>query len=285
MAQVSAIDNPELARSSAQAIENLSAVFAAYNESTGQLERSYQHLQDEIVRLRLELQRKSGLLERKSRLAALGEMAAGLAHEIRNPLGGVQLYASLLERDLADQPEPLQWARKIGNGVRSLDSLVSDVLAFAQDQFCEKTSVNLSQMIDQVTDLVQPKLDNTAIEIDRSGVDAELIISADANMMLRIFLNLFLNAIDALEGQGCLTVGVERYEGDENYTCRICLADTGPGIETELLSKIFNPFFTTKDTGTGLGLAIVHRLVECHGGVISVAGGKPRGAVFTILLP
>ena len=285
MAQISAIDNPELARSSAQAIDQLSAVFAAYNESTGQLERSYQHLQSEVARLRLELQRKSELLERKSRLAALGEMAAGLAHEIRNPLGGVQLYASLLERNLAGQPEPLQWARRIGNGVRSLDSLVSDVLAFAQDQFCEKTCVNLSQMIEQVLDLVQPKLENTEIQIDCTAVDAELIISADANMMQRIFLNLFLNAIDALEDRGCLTVTVERYDCDDNYTCRICLADTGPGIEPELLSRIFNPFFTTKDTGTGLGLAIVHRLVECHGGVISVASCKPHGAIFTILLP
>lgn len=285
MAEVSSIDNPQLARTSAQAIEQLGAVFAAYNETTNQLERSYQQLQKEVGRLRLELQKKNELLERKSRLAALGEMAAGLAHEIRNPLGGVQLYASLLERDLEGQPEQLQWVRKIDKGVRSLDMIVSDVLAFAQDQVCQKTPVHLVHLVEGVMDLVRPKLDNEDIEVDYTGVDAEITVHVDANMIQRVFINLIFNAIDAIEGAGRVTISAESCSGDANYKTRICIADSGPGIERAVLSKIFNPFFTTKDTGIGLGLAIVHRLIECHGGIISASNNKPRGAIFTILLP
>jgi len=285
MTEISSADNPELVRTSAQAIEQLGAVFAAYNETTNQLEHSYQHLQEEVARLRLELQEKNELLERKSRLAALGEMAAGLAHEIRNPLGGVQLYASLLERDPKGQPDQLQWVRRIDNGVRNLDTLVSDVLAFAQDQLCQRMPVDLARLLEEVMDLVGPKLDSCDIDVDSTGVEAGIIIDADPNMMQRIFINLILNAIDALHGVGRLTISAELCDRDPNYKTRICIADTGMGIKREVMSKIFDPFFTTKDTGTGLGLAIVHRLVECHGGVISVANQKSRGAIFTILLP
>lgn len=285
MAEVSSVENPQLARTSAQAIEQLGAVFAAYNETTNQLQRSYQQLQKEVGRLRLELQEKNELLERKSRLAALGEMAAGLAHEIRNPLGGVQLYASLLERDLEGQPDQLQWVRKIDKGVRSLNMIVSDVLAFAQDQLCQKTPVHLAHLIEGVMDQVRPKLENEDIEVDYTGVDGEITVHVDANMIQRVFINLIFNAIDAIEGAGRVTISAESCSGDANYKTRICIADSGPGIKRAVLSKIFNPFFTTKDAGIGLGLAIVHRLIECHGGIISASNKKPRGAVFTILLP
>lgn len=285
MGQASSVDNPELARNSAQAIEQLSAVFAAYNDTTDQLERSYTQLQSEVGRLRVELQHKSELLERKSRLAALGEMAAGLAHEIRNPLGGVQLYASLLERDLQERPEQLQWAQKIGKGVRNLDTIVTDVLAFAQDQLCQKVDVNVRRLLEEVMDMALGGVANSGVDIDLRGVDAELNIEADPNMMQRVLANLILNAIEATEGQGKVSVEAESCTADQNYKSRICIADTGPGIKRDLMSKIFNPFFTSKDSGTGLGLAIVHRLVECHGGIITAANQEPHGAVFTILLP
>lgn len=274
-----------LAQGGAQAMDQLASIFAAYNETTERLRASHEQLQAEVARLREELQEKNEQLQRKSRLAALGEMAAGMAHEIRNPLGGVQLYASLLERDLAALPAQQQLAQKIQNGVRSLERIVSGVLAFTQDQACVKVPVLLAEVAAEVLDLCRAKCGET-IEL-RNEVPAGLVVQGDADMLQRMLLNLALNAVEALEGaaRGKVLVRADRQARDENYQVRVQVIDNGPGIKPELLSKIFNPFFTTRDSGTGLGLAIVHRLVECHGGAIMAANYRTAGAIFTILLP
>ncbi|MBN1436477.1 MAG: hypothetical protein JW936_05330 [Sedimentisphaerales bacterium] len=275
-----------LERTSAEAMEQLNLVFSAYNDATSRMQESYNHLQAEIVRLREELAQKNEQLQRKNRLAALGEMAAGMAHEIRNPLGAVQLYASLLERDLANEPDQLQWVRKISKGVQSLDLIVNDILAFTHDQACDKSAVNLHDLIQEVIDYVQPQAVSGSVRIDTTKVDSGITAQLDVNMIRRVMLNLLLNAIEASGTDGAVTITVVRCENEPSYAIRVMIEDTGAGIKRKVMDKIFNPFFTTKDTGTGLGLAIVHRLVECHGGVIS-AGNRvgERGAVFTILLP
>ncbi|MBN2211905.1 MAG: hypothetical protein JW709_10965 [Sedimentisphaerales bacterium] len=288
MADMNTTETPALNKASADAIEQLASVFSAYNDTTERMRYSYQRLQEDVVRLREELREKNEQLERKSRLAALGEMAAGMAHEIRNPLGGVQLYASLLERDLAEQDEPLQWVRKISKGVQALDRIVSDILAFTTEQMCVKEPVQVGAVLEEVLDLCRPRLaDGTVcVHIDESA--AGLTAAADAMMLQRILMNLLLNAIDAAganEAGGHVWVRGKRYEEDGDIRVRLDVADNGSGIEPGVLVKIFNPFFTTKDTGTGLGLAIVHRLVECHGGVITAANGADGGAVFTVILP
>ena len=270
---------------SPEAMEQLASVFAAYNETADRMRRSYQQLQAEVVRLRREVEHKNEQLERKSRLAALGEMAAGMAHEIRNPLGGVQLYASLLERDLQGQDEPLGWVRKISNGVRNLDLIVNDILAFTQDQVCEKTQVNLFGLLMEVLDYLRPQIEANRAEVDCAQVDRQLMIHADINMMHRVFLNLILNAIESGEQGAMIRLSAEHCVDSPGHDVRICVRDNGPGFKLEVMGKIFNPFFTTKDTGTGLGLAIVHRLVECHGGAISASNNEAGGAIFMILLP
>ena len=269
----------------ADAIEQLNEIFAAYNDTTDRMRDSYRLLQQEVVRLREELEHKNEQLERKSRLAALGEMAAGMAHEIRNPLGALQLYASLLGRDLANQPEQKQWVEKISVGVRSLDRIVSDILSFTHDQQCCKASVALLPLVNEVVDYVRPQAQAGGVTIELAGIGEELVVEIDADMMRRVFLNLLLNAVEAVGENGKVTVVAEPYLGEPEYQFRICISDTGAGMARSVMNKIFNPFFTTKDSGTGLGLAIVHRLVECHGGVITAANGSDGGAVFTILLP
>ncbi|MBN2374895.1 MAG: hypothetical protein JXD22_00740 [Sedimentisphaerales bacterium] len=269
---------------SIEAIDELASVFAAYNETTDRMLSSYQQLQDEVVRLREEVEHKNEQLERKNRLAALGEMAAGMAHEIRNPLAAIQLYGQLLEKDLREQPDKIKWARKISQGVRNLDAIVTDILAFTQEQICNKTEVNLSGLLAETIDYAAPKGDEQGVVFDLDDVDRELVANVDINMFRRIFLNLIRNAIGAVSGKGRVKVTITRETEDAAYQSRITVSDTGPGIAPEVMSKIFNPFFTTKDTGTGLGLAIVHRLVECHGGTISAGNNQEGGAVFTILL-
>ena len=285
MTKISTKNNPQLAQNSADAIEQLSSIFSAYNETTNRLHQSYQQLKDEVERLRRELKQKNEQLERKNRLAALGEMAAGMAHEIRNPLGGIQLYASLLERELQGREDSLQWVRKISKGVQSLDAIVSDMLAFTADQICDKNGINLADLVCEVMDYVKPRIESCAVKIDHDNIAGDLMVNADDNMMKRVFLNLILNAVDAVAKNGRIAVTAERESAHPDFKLRICVSDTGPGIKPELMNKIFNPFFTTKDTGTGLGLAIVHRLVECQGGIITAANNEEGGAIFTIMLP
>ena len=124
--------------SSAQRIEELGRIIMAYSEVTERLQQSHEKLQETVVALREELGEKNRLLERKNRLAALGEMAAGMAHEIRNPLGGIQLYASLLAKDVGAMPASLELVKKISGGVKRLEALVSQVLAFSRDIRCGK---------------------------------------------------------------------------------------------------------------------------------------------------
>ncbi len=278
------LDIPRFDPTAPDAIEALTTVFEVYNETTLRMQEAHSQLQGEVVRLRCELQQKNEELDRKSRLAALGEMAAGMAHEIRNPLGGVQLYASLLERDLEKQPDQLQWVRKISSGVRHLNQIVSDILAFTQDQNCTKTSIGLAGLLAEVLDYVRPQVQNNKIQVQAECSPADMIIRADINMLRREMLNLALNGIEAAGVDGQLQIFGDVPE-DKNYTARIVVADSGPGIEAEVMPKMFNPFFTTKDQGIGLGLAIVHRLMESQGGVVRVANGPGGGAVFTLLLP
>ncbi len=270
---------------STAAMDQLASVFAAYNETTNRMRLAHQRLKGEVARLRQELQQKNEQLERKNRLAALGEMAAGIAHEIRNPLGGIQLYASLLENDLSGQEDQLKVVRKISKGVKSLDMIVNDILAFTQDQNCNQTEVHLMGLVSEVIDYVQPHIAGSQIEIDRRQVDRGLICQVDLDMMRRVLLNLLLNAIDALADKGKITISADTQDVQSAFKVRIKIADNGPGVAAEDMNKVFNPFFTTKDTGTGLGLTIAHRLVECHGGQISVTNNKEGGATFSILLP
>jgi len=285
MGHTSTPDNKKLSQMSVEALEKLSSMFSAYDQASVRMQHSYELLKTEVVRLRGELKKKNEQLERKNRLAALGEMAAGMAHEIRNPLGAVQLYASLLERDLSHQDSQLLWARKISKAVTSLDMIVNDILAFTQNQNCDKTPGNLSELLAEVLDYVQPRVQAQSVRINIDQVDPELVIRMDVNMIRRVFLNLILNAVDAAGERGRIVLKAEACSDHSDFKIRICVIDNGPGIKPDVLNKIFNPFFTTKDSGTGLGLAIVYRLIECHGGIITAANNKTAGATFTILLP
>ena len=267
-----------------QALDELASIFEAYNQVTERMSLSHQQLKDEVARLHAELREKNELLERKSRLAALGEMAAGMAHEIRNPLGGVQLYASLLAKDLEEKPESLKWVKKINNAVIGMNQIVTDMLTFTQNQSCEKTELNLTGMVTEVVDLAAPQANQKDVRIV-IDCDRDLIVNADLNMLHRILLNLVLNAVGAVDNSGFVVVR-GRASRSERYSVKIEIIDNGSGIPDDVISKIFNPFFTTRDTGTGLGLAIVHRLVECHDGMITASNNKDQpGAKFSVLLP
>src|SRR3954464_9513863 len=152
--------------SPAQRIEELGRIILAYSEVTEKLQQSHDQLNQTVDMLREELGEKNKLLERKNRLAALGEMAAGLAHEIRNPLGGIQLYASLLMKDLSDQPQAQQVVGKISAGVKRLEALVSQVLQFSREMACNACAMDLADTIAQVVDLCEMNASAKQIQID-----------------------------------------------------------------------------------------------------------------------
>ncbi len=260
--------------------EDLIGILDSYSQAAERLKESHTVLQTEVRRLREELANKNRQLERRKRLAALGEMAAGLAHEIRNPLGGIQLYANLLRKDVSDRPEMVQIIDKMITGIRSLDALVTDVLALThtvQPKFAKEDLVKITQ---STMDLVQPLITEKQSQISFNS-PMSLLMNCDRNMLQRAVMNLLRNAIEAAGESGQVMIDLNV----KHQTIVMQIADSGPGIDPEIADRIFNPFFTTKDTGTGLGLSIVHRIIEAHEGSIKVGKAPLGGALFTIKLP
>lgn len=266
-----------------QRIEELGRIILAYSEVMERLQQSQEQLTEMVSGLQAELGEKNKLLERKERLAALGEMAAGLAHEIRNPLGGIQLYASLLAKDVSAMPASLQLVHKISGGVRRLEGLVSQVLHFTRESQVSRAETDLAEIIATAIELAQPKVIERRVDIQVRG-NAPLLLRADEQLLGQAVLNLLLNAVEAMEVGGKITVQFIRAteEDGEGRQVKLTIRDSGPGIPAAILDRIFNPFFTTKDTGTGLGLAIVHRIVDAHDGTITVTNPPGGGAQFEI---
>ncbi len=265
-----------------QRIEELGRIILAYSEVTEKLQHAHEQLTDTVVSLRAELSEKSRLLERKNRLAALGEMAAGMAHEIRNPLGGIQLYASILAKDLVDQPASLELVKKISLGVKRLEALVSQVLQFTREIRVNPCEADLAAIVDTAIELAAPKIVRHNVTVTVTG-DRPLIVNVDEHLLGQAILNIVLNAAEAMECGGSLSVNYAPPTPENGARqFRLSMRDTGPGIAPATLERIFNPFFTTKDTGTGLGLSIVHRVIDAHDGTITVTNAPSGGACFDI---
>ena len=226
-------------------------------------------------------------LQRRNRLAAMGEMVGRIAHEIRNPLGSIELFASMLRRDLNGVPALRGYAEHISSSVHMMNRLLTNLLLYTKPD-CSHGEWHETEalMLDALT-LAAHAVANTRIDI-RLDVDSLAArIWCDAGQMKQVLLNLILNSIHAMPGSGTLTLSAALTEGQASGGPAICLSvsDTGVGIPAAQRSRIFDPFFTTRDEGTGLGLAIVHAIVEGHRGRIDVESVEGRGTTFTIVLP
>lgn len=228
--------------------------------------------------------REKRLLEeqvlRASRLAALGELASGVAHEIRNPLTSVKGYTQLLDEELPPGDEKHEYTSVIEKEVNRLDRIVQELLAFARPSASYFQPVDLNAVIEETLILIDNRAFREHIVLSKD-FGQNIIVEADREQIKQILLNLFLNAIQAIPGQGTIHLSTRR--NDNSAFIRI--ADSGSGISTEHMDNLFNPFFTTKEKGTGLGLAIVHQLVELHHGQIQVHSTPERGTAFEIHLP
>lgn len=285
-AAVAAVDAPGPAD---PRVDELAQIISAYNAVTERLQQSHETLQSEVIRLRRELASTNAQLQRSKRLSALGEMAAGIAHEIRNPLGAIQLYAGMVIEDLqpeASRPEmALDGARKIASCVRGLNAIVGDVLSFAREIEPQLQTVVSTDLFNRVVEAHVPAIDAAGVTIDRQDLDREPIaFRGDGNLLHQALLNLVRNAVEAAQAGDERRVVLDATCDGEDVT--LTVADTGSGIPDDAIDRIFNPFFTTRNSGTGLGLAIVHRIIDAHGGAIAVHNDpQTGGAVFQLTLP
>ena len=229
-----------------------------------------------------EIKRLEGNIQRISTLAALGEMAATVAHEIRNPLAGIVGFTSLLMKDLEGDESKLRLAEKINKGVASLNAIVGNLLDYTRSVTPEKIQVNPISLVEDSVTVLKAETQRNNIKIEVKSDTKSLNASLDPYLFQQIILNLLKNAIQANPDNPKISVTLRMSPKDG---LAVEVADNGPGISKESIEKIFTPFFTTKANGTGLGLAIVKKLTELQGGRI-MANNKPGGgAVFKFYIP
>lgn len=275
--------------------EDLGELLSAFNEATSRLHGAHEALRAEVARLQGELREANEQLERSRRLAALGEMAAGIAHEVRNPLGSIRLYARMLVQDLADRPGEQRVAEKIGAAVRGLDAVVGDVLNFARELRIRPTVAFARALLEGAAEeaLAGDAAGEIRVELDAPD---DAVLECDEQLVHRALVNVVRNAVEAMRSPAdpdaarpaVLSLRAHAASGDAE-SIALVIRDSGPGIPPGAIERIFNPFFTTRATGTGLGLAIVHRIVDAHGGSIRVRNivdsDATLGAEVELILP
>lgn len=248
-----------------------------YEESLLRLDESHRKLREQTdILFQTEEQ-----LRCADRLSALGELSAGMAHEIRNPLGSIKGAVDILKDDYGPEDAKYEFIQILLKETDRLNNIVQEFLGFARPKQPEFQQADLNEAIEYVLTL-------TALEAKKAGVIVEKRLdpaigkrSLDVSLLRQAFLNLILNAIQAMTAGGVLAVG-SSLQGD---AIRITISDTGVGISEENRKRLFNPFFTTKKNGTGLGLAITYRIIENHRGTIEVTSEPGKGATFTVKIP
>jgi signal transduction histidine kinase len=242
---------------------------------------------DQINQARAEERRRlEAKLHHTERLASLGEMVASVSHEIKNPLGIVRSTAELLDKRLKDQaPSSKHLAEIIMTETNRLDDIIREFLDFARPQIPRFAKTSINDPLTKVMEFLQPELKKKNIIIE-SNLDLDIKpFDIDKNLLYRAFLNLFVNAVQAMPDGGNLTVGSFPTSEGRKKLVVIQISDTGVGISEDKIGMIFTPFYTDKNRGTGLGLAIVKNIIEEHNGTIEVKSEKDKGATFIITLP
>jgi two-component system, sporulation sensor kinase E len=264
----------------------LSEAFMAFNKSAESMKFMYSKLEDRVSYLTDELERKSRELERANRLAAIGQLAAGVAHEIRNPLGGIELCASLLNREVDSDGDKKALVANILESVRRMNNIVTSLLTFSRDNKMAVRDTDIGRLIDEAIDAVKSKAVSNNVDLVKNRTCRNVVIKADEDKLRQVFINVLLNGIEAMSEGGDVSISMSkrRYQ-DESRFIVVSFADRGQGITTEDMQKIFQPFFTTKECGTGLGLAISHKIIEAHGGRITIDSDKGVGTTVNIFLP
>lgn len=261
------------------------------NETSIPLDLTFSQLKDEqgavtgtviILKDLRDIRTLEKQIERSERLASLGRMAAGIAHEIRNPLSSVKGFAQYFRNKFAPDSQDRQYATVMINEIDRLNRVIQELLEFAKPRQPKPEPLSVNQLLEHALQLVHSELKRKQIRVELEETPAKnLTIHADRDLMTQVLLNLFLNAIEALDEKGEIRIKVEKF----SEKIVIHITDNGPGINPQHLRQIFDPFFTTKQGGTGLGLAIVHRIVEIHNAEIQVHNNPGQGTTFSLSFP
>lgn len=240
----------------------------------------------------------------RDRLAALGQMSANLAHEIRNPLAGIEVSCSLLKRRLAIDEASVEILEKVIREVRRLSRTISSSLEFVRPLSLSVAPCTVETLLDEALEVAVDRRGRPGIGVERRYADGIPVFLADRVQLRQVFENLFLNALEAMAEEGRLLVetsmvdapeashtpyrppgaSADPWHGFDRYVV-VRVADTGPGIPEELRDKLFYPFFTTKKQGSGVGLSMARKIVDSHRGLIDVESAPGRGATFTVRIP
>lgn len=236
-----------------------------------------------------QIKRMEENLKRADRLAVIGELSARMAHEIRNPLAAISGSVQLIAQGDGVHEADRQLFTIVLREADRLNGLITDFLAYARPSQPEKGAVNLTALIGEIASLMAPDRRFVRVRIV-SRVMPDFSLPLDPDQFRQVFWNLFVNAAEAMDEGGAITVDAERIDeirtdGEQRSAYRITVADDGSGMDQETLSRIFEPFYTSKPSGTGLGLATVYRIVEAHGGRITAESTKGKGTLFTIFIP
>jgi PAS domain S-box-containing protein len=232
----------------------------------------------------------------RDRLAALGEMAAAMSHELKNPLAGIEVMAGLLKRQVPESSDLQELVADIINETKLANAIVLEVNEFVRPIRLEMERTSLAQVLHDAVRMAESKVNRRDVTVTMS-VEAHLpLIQGDHNQLCGLFTNLLINAFEALDGKGTVSISAaagppeERGQvteaGEETVpTIVVEVSDNGPGVAPEVVDRIFNPFFTTKPQGSGLGLAIVRKIVDAHDGRIDVTSAPEHGTTFRVTLP
>jgi signal transduction histidine kinase len=248
----------------------------------------YRALAEQLAATNRQLQRAQAEARRSERLAALGQMSAGLAHEIRNPLGVIKGSAEMLTKKLdASNPLAIELAGYISTEVNRLSLLVTRFLDFARPLHAETTVQSVVDVLDRSLNTVASRWQGQPITVERSYSQHLPQVPLDESLLEQAFVNLIQNAYEAMgtTGGGTLRVQAAPSTSNGRRGVEVHLRDNGPGIPAELREQIFNPFVTTKDTGVGLGLSIVSKIIDGHHGSIRLDPAADKGASFVIFFP
>src|SRR5436853_82376 len=285
-------ENRELVLESADGDFVVRASSSIFHGQQGEMLGALVVLTDITALKRLELQ-----IRRSDRLASLGTLSAGMAHEIKNPLVSIKTFAQLLPERYQDSDFRETFSNLIGHEIDRIDSLVNQLLRFARPAKPQLQPMHVHDILEKSLLLVGHRLYQKDIKLTKSWRADVDTIRADPDQLEQVFLNFFINAMDAMKNGGELSISTETgidpqwaasgsgSNGNAPDVLRITIRDSGEGIKSEDLPHVFDPFFTTKDYGTGLGLSVVHGIVQEHGGQIEVESELDKGTAFHIALP
>lgn len=285
------VTNPiqDLIKTMERAEKGLEArVHVKSSDDIGRLGDAFNSLLSKLERARRKVERYHyEQMKRADRLASIGEMAAGIAHEIKNPLAGIAGVIQVLKKDMPTTDQKRAVLEEVLSQVERMDKAVRNLLSFARPPEPNMTLVDINELIGKLLDFLAPQFAKHAITAERKLAAGMPWLPLDPDLLQQAFLNIALNAIQAMQEGGRFTVETRFDEatGAAPGAVKIIFTDSGKGISPENRSRIFGPFFTTRQQGTGLGLTITQRIIEQHNGEISVTNAPGRGASFTISLP